>query len=65
LHDEAVAWRRARIDALLTEREPLKLFLRLICTETAAQLPMNADALNRLIARSWELDRAARKGRPD
>ncbi|MEL7463569.1 MAG: glycosyltransferase family 2 protein [Pseudomonadota bacterium] len=62
LHDEAVAWRRAKIDALLSEREPLQLFLRLISTETAAQLPMDADALNRLIARSWEMERAARKG---
>ena len=62
LHDEAVAWRRARIDALLREREPLKLFLRLIATETGVFAPRDARALNDLIARSWEMERAARKG---
>ena len=62
LHEEAVAWRRAKIDALLRERGPLKLFLRLIATETAVHSPLDARALNQLIARSWEMERTARKG---
>lgn len=62
LHETAVAWRRARIAALLDEAGPLKLWLQLIATETLALDPAAASRLNPLIARSWELERAARRG---
>jgi hypothetical protein len=62
LHEATCAWRRARIAALLDEREPLALFLRIIVTETSAALPASPRRLNPLIARSWELERAAKKG---
>ena len=61
LHEAACDWRRRRIAELLREREPLKLFLRAIVTETRASLPLPAMLLNPLIARSWEADRAAKK----
>lgn len=60
LHREAVAWRRARIEALLNRPEPLKLFLRVIATETSALPARDAAWLNPLIARDWAADRAAK-----
>ncbi|MEM7268243.1 MAG: glycosyltransferase family 2 protein [Pseudomonadota bacterium] len=62
LHDEAVQWHRGKIRTLLSEREPLKLFLRIITTETSVLSGLGARQLNPLIARSWEMDRAHRKG---
>lgn len=62
LHEEACAWHRRRIETLLTERAPLQLYLRIIVAETSATLPASPDRLNPLIARSWEMERAERKG---
>lgn len=57
LHEAAVAWRRARIAALLEAPERLALWLRLIVTETAALPAAAAAALNPLVAKSWEAAR--------
>lgn len=61
LHDEAVAWHRARIEALLADRHMLKLYLHIIATESAVLPAAAARGLNPLIARSWEMERAAAK----
>ncbi|MEM7547838.1 MAG: glycosyltransferase family 2 protein [Pseudomonadota bacterium] len=61
LHQAACDWHRSRINALLQEAAPLKLFLRLLSTQTAVLPPRMAAQLNPLIARSWEMDRAHRK----
>jgi len=63
LHEKACIWHRERINALLQQPDPLKLFLRLINTETATLSPRLAAGLNPLIARSWDLERAERKGK--
>ena len=65
LHAAACDWHKTRIRALLTQPETLKLFLRIIATETAALPASYARALNPLIAKSWEADRAKRKGGGD
>ncbi len=62
LHDAACAWHKARIATLLQKPDLAQLFLRLVITETAALPLSEAVRLNPLIIRSWEAERAERKG---
>lgn len=61
LHQEACAWHRAKIAALLTDRLSLQLYLRLVMTGSVSIAPMNAVRLNPLIMESWNMERAERK----
>lgn len=63
LHDAACDWHRAKIAEALADRDLLRLFLRLVVTESAVLPPAAAAALNPLVARSWEADRAHRRNR--
>lgn len=62
LHKAACEWHVRKIGALLRDAEMLKTFLRIIMTEAAVLPAAYARGLNPLIARSWEMDRAGRKG---
>ena len=46
---------------LMQQPETLKLFLKLIATETGVISPGMARRLNPLIAKSWEADRARKR----
>ncbi|MGB0505429.1 MAG: glycosyltransferase family 2 protein [Pikeienuella sp.] len=63
LHDTACRWRHENIQRLLHDPAMLKLFLRIIATETSVVSPRHAGRLNELIARSWQADRAERDAR--
>jgi hypothetical protein len=61
LHDAACTWHSRKIDELLAHQETLQLFLRLIITESASLPFRDAIRLNKLITRSWEMERVAHK----
>lgn len=63
LHENACQWRNATIQRLLRDPAMMKLFLRIIVTETRAIPPQYAARLNELVARSWAADRAERDAR--
>lgn len=60
LHEQSVVWHKTRARSLLTEAEPLKLFLRTLVTQTATAPAEAAEKLNPMMARVWAMEAAGR-----